>query len=183
MLVTVSSQGHKPENITRPPTHANTSFLLIAFPALEITDHPGTANCIHPKIPKTTQDTCNPWIFSAWDFWGGGRTFDLGMFLVSRVYSLAAYATALTHFYSPPARMHPAPAAAPVRHMERLQEPSRLLLPEDCMARKEKHIKEAAKLAWKWCAHTKDEEDPEAALEGPSPGKDKSWEDFLEGEH
>lgn len=46
-----------------------------------------------------------------------------------------------------------------------------------------KSITEAAKLTWKWCAHTKGEEDPEAAWEGPSPGKDRSWEAFLEGDH
>lgn len=143
-------------------------------------DHPGTANCVHPKILKPTQDVCNPWIIYAWDFWGGGRTFGLGVFLVGQVYPLAAYATALTHFYNPSARMHPAPstAVALVWHMERLQGPSRLLSPEDCVSRNEKHITEAAKLAWKWCAHTKGGEDPAAAWEGPSPGKYGSWEGF-----
>lgn len=103
MLFTVSSQGHKPENITHPPTHTNTSLLLIAFPAQEVMNHPGPLNCVRPKIPKPTQDVCNPRTFSAWDFWrgGGGRTFDLGMFLGGQAYPLAAYATALTHSLQP----------------------------------------------------------------------------------
>lgn len=75
MLFTVSSPGRKPENITHPPTHTNTSFLLIAFLTLEIMDPPGTANSVHPKIPKPTQDEGNLWIFPAWDFWGGGGEF------------------------------------------------------------------------------------------------------------
>lgn len=92
MLFTVSSQGHKPENVTCPPTHTNTSFLLIAFLASEITDHPGAANCVHPKIPKPTWDACSLCIFSAWDFCGGeGKISDLGMFLAGQVYPVAAH--------------------------------------------------------------------------------------------
>lgn len=105
MLFTVSSEGHKLENITRPPTHTNTSFLLITFLAPEIRDWPGTVNYVRPKISKPTQDACDLRIFShaAHDFWVGEeeRTSDLGTFLVGKVYHLAAYATALTHSMPP----------------------------------------------------------------------------------
>jgi len=83
------------------------------FVALEITYRPGTVNYVHPKISKPNQDECNLRIFShaAHDFFlffffleGGGweeKVSDLGMFLVGKVYHLAAYATALTHSSQP----------------------------------------------------------------------------------
>lgn len=75
------------------------------FLALEITDHPGTVNYVHPEVSKPTKDVCNLWIFSyaVHDFWRRKeeKTSDLGMFLVGKVYHLAAYATALTHLLQP----------------------------------------------------------------------------------
>lgn len=90
---------------------------------------------------------------------------DLGMFLVGQVYPLAAYATALTHLLQPICqdascswRSGGSGAARGGAAGE-----SSLLLPEDCVAGKEKCITEAAKSPWKRCAPTKGEEDPDAA--------------------